>query len=164
MIASFYFPRIDWFNFFPSICSKTQFSEIHVCVCLKARRVAVIPYFWAGFVLGICSFIVSRSCRYFCYNQIFVSSAAHGHSDCLHKMIECGEEGDLINVADKFGQSVLLCVLLNKDFTLFVLNQTSSFFITCGALQNTSNACRSRGSHWLRPLPIGKGGRSRCQG
>ena len=30
--------------------------------------------------------------------------AAHGHSDCLRMMIDYGEEGDLTNVADKFGQ------------------------------------------------------------
>ncbi len=30
--------------------------------------------------------------------------AANGHSDCLRMMIDYGEEGDLTNVADKFGQ------------------------------------------------------------
>lgn len=33
--------------------------------------------------------------------------AANGHSDCLRMMIDYGEEGDLTNVADKFGQWVL---------------------------------------------------------
>lgn len=31
-------------------------------------------------------------------------SAANGHSECLHMMIDYGEEGDLTNVADKYGQ------------------------------------------------------------
>lgn len=30
--------------------------------------------------------------------------AANGHSDCLRMMIDYGEEGDLVNVTDKFGQ------------------------------------------------------------
>lgn len=33
-----------------------------------------------------------------------LTPAANGHSDCLRMMIDYGEEGDLINVADKFGQ------------------------------------------------------------
>lgn len=32
------------------------------------------------------------------------TTAANGHSDCLRMMIDYGEEGDLTNVADKFGQ------------------------------------------------------------
>lgn len=31
-------------------------------------------------------------------------SAANGHSECLHMMIDYGEDGDLTNVADKHGQ------------------------------------------------------------
>lgn len=31
-------------------------------------------------------------------------SAANGHSECLHMMIDYGEEGDLTNIADKYGQ------------------------------------------------------------
>lgn len=30
--------------------------------------------------------------------------AANGHSDCLRMMIDYGEEGDLTNATDKFGQ------------------------------------------------------------
>lgn len=44
--------------------------------------------------------------------------AAHGHSDCLRMMIDYGEEGDLTNVADKFGQWVV--VFENRGFSLFV--------------------------------------------
>lgn len=37
-------------------------------------------------------------------------SAANGHSECLHMMIDYGEEGDLTNVADKYGQYVCFIV------------------------------------------------------
>lgn len=30
--------------------------------------------------------------------------AANGHSDCLRMMIDYGEDGDLTNTADKYGQ------------------------------------------------------------
>uniref|UniRef100_A0A8D3DFJ7 Ankyrin repeat domain 52a n=1 Tax=Scophthalmus maximus TaxID=52904 RepID=A0A8D3DFJ7_SCOMX len=35
-------------------------------------------------------------------------AAANGHSDCLRMMIDYGEDGDLTNVADKFGQTSLM--------------------------------------------------------
>lgn len=37
-------------------------------------------------------------------SNLCLISAANGHSDCLRMMIDYGEEGDLTNVADKFGQ------------------------------------------------------------
>ena len=33
-----------------------------------------------------------------------LSTAANGHTDCLLMMIENGEDGDLTNVTDTFGQ------------------------------------------------------------
>uniref|UniRef100_A0A8D0A152 Ankyrin repeat domain 52a n=1 Tax=Sander lucioperca TaxID=283035 RepID=A0A8D0A152_SANLU len=39
-------------------------------------------------------------------------AASNGHSDCLRMMIEYGEEGDLTNVADKFGQTPLMLAVL----------------------------------------------------
>uniref|UniRef100_A0AAQ4Q1Q0 Ankyrin repeat domain 52a n=1 Tax=Gasterosteus aculeatus aculeatus TaxID=481459 RepID=A0AAQ4Q1Q0_GASAC len=39
-------------------------------------------------------------------------AASNGHSDCLRMMIDYGEEGDLTNVADKFGQTPLMLAVL----------------------------------------------------
>lgn len=56
------------------------------------------------------------------------SPAANGHSDCLRMMIDYGEEGDLTNVADKFGQYVVSfeihCLVINpqKNILLLVFN------------------------------------------
>lgn len=41
---------------------------------------------------------------FFYLSSFFVTLAANGHSDCLRMMIEYGEEGDLINIVDKFAQ------------------------------------------------------------
>uniref|UniRef100_A0A673CJY6 Ankyrin repeat domain 52a n=1 Tax=Sphaeramia orbicularis TaxID=375764 RepID=A0A673CJY6_9TELE len=39
-------------------------------------------------------------------------AAANGHSDCLRMMIDYGEEGDLTNSTDKFGQTPLMLAVL----------------------------------------------------
>lgn len=50
----------------------------------------------------------ARWCVFWGYLALSLSfvpcSAANGHSECLHMMIDYGEEGDLTNVADKYGQ------------------------------------------------------------
>lgn len=50
-----------------------------------------------------------------CFALCLLSPAANGHSDCLRMMIDYGEEGDLINVADKFGQWVFFFLLVATD-------------------------------------------------
>uniref|UniRef100_A0A671V047 Ankyrin repeat domain 52a n=1 Tax=Sparus aurata TaxID=8175 RepID=A0A671V047_SPAAU len=52
-------------------------------------------------------------------------SAAHGHSDCLRMMIDYGEEGDLTNVVDKFGQTPLMLAVLggHTDCVHFLLEK-----------------------------------------
>lgn len=42
--------------------------------------------------------------KLFTHFLFFFKPAANGHADCLRMMIDYGEEGDLTNVADKFGQ------------------------------------------------------------
>uniref|UniRef100_A0AAQ6AE69 Ankyrin repeat domain 52a n=1 Tax=Amphiprion ocellaris TaxID=80972 RepID=A0AAQ6AE69_AMPOC len=51
--------------------------------------------------------------------------AANGHSDCLRMMIDYGEEGDLTNVADKFGQTPLMLAILggHTDCVHFLLEK-----------------------------------------
>uniref|UniRef100_A0A8C4HHY9 Ankyrin repeat domain 52a n=1 Tax=Dicentrarchus labrax TaxID=13489 RepID=A0A8C4HHY9_DICLA len=52
-------------------------------------------------------------------------AAANGHSDCLRMMIDYGEEGDLTNVADKFGQTPLMLAVLggHTDCVHFLLEK-----------------------------------------
>uniref|UniRef100_A0A669DXI3 Ankyrin repeat domain 52a n=1 Tax=Oreochromis niloticus TaxID=8128 RepID=A0A669DXI3_ORENI len=52
-------------------------------------------------------------------------SAANGHSDCLRMMIDYGEEGDLTNMADKFGQTPLMLAVLggHTDCVHFLLEK-----------------------------------------
>ncbi|KAM4736801.1 LOW QUALITY PROTEIN: serine/threonine-protein phosphatase 6 regulatory ankyrin repeat subunit C [Anableps anableps] len=54
-------------------------------------------------------------------------AAANGHSDCLRMMIEYGEEGDLINVTDKFGQTPLMLSVLggHTDCVHFLLEKSA---------------------------------------
>uniref|UniRef100_A0A3B4TAR4 Ankyrin repeat domain 52a n=1 Tax=Seriola dumerili TaxID=41447 RepID=A0A3B4TAR4_SERDU len=52
-------------------------------------------------------------------------AASNGHSDCLRMMIDYGEEGDLTNVADKFGQTPLMLAVLggHTDCVHFLLEK-----------------------------------------
>uniref|UniRef100_A0AAX7SSZ2 Ankyrin repeat domain 52 n=1 Tax=Astatotilapia calliptera TaxID=8154 RepID=A0AAX7SSZ2_ASTCA len=52
-------------------------------------------------------------------------SAVNGHSDCLRMMIDYGEEGDLTNMADKFGQTPLMLAVLggHTDCVHFLLEK-----------------------------------------
>ncbi|TNM86767.1 hypothetical protein fugu_006997 [Takifugu bimaculatus] len=52
-------------------------------------------------------------------------AAANGHSECLHMMIDYGEEGDLTNVADKYGQTPLMLAVLggHTDCVHFLLEK-----------------------------------------
>uniref|UniRef100_A0A8C3AD56 Ankyrin repeat domain 52a n=1 Tax=Cyclopterus lumpus TaxID=8103 RepID=A0A8C3AD56_CYCLU len=55
-------------------------------------------------------------------------AASNGHSDCLRMMIDYGEEGDLTNVSDKFGQTPLMLAVLggHTDCVHFLLEKGAS--------------------------------------
>ncbi|TNN57224.1 Serine/threonine-protein phosphatase 6 regulatory ankyrin repeat subunit C [Liparis tanakae] len=55
-------------------------------------------------------------------------AASNGHSECLRMMIDYGEEGDLTNVADKFGQTPLMLAVLggHTDCVHFLLEKGAS--------------------------------------
>lgn len=85
--------------------NRLMWTPIHVAgILLSAGR-------FHGIALCLIVSILTRVIFYREYTYIFILSlvlcfitAANGHSDCLRMMIDYGEEGDLTNVADKFGQ------------------------------------------------------------
>lgn len=85
-------------------CVEVLLAQGASCL-LNDNRLMWTPIHVAGTILLPAQFHMSElGCNLTFPPAPMPCSAANGHSECLHMMIDYGEEGDLTNVADKHGQ------------------------------------------------------------
>lgn len=87
--------------------NRLMWTPIHVAgILLSAGRFDCIVLFSPLIVSILCYWEYTYVLFLILSPVLCFVPASNGHSDCLRMMIDYGEEGDLTNVADKFGQWV----------------------------------------------------------